>query len=276
MKMMTIDNEINRLKAQFGGRISAVMLHDANVGRQSVASAVGRHLYTIRLILSQSGRKTEIVAGEELGRISTFGEFDMPRFTINAKDRIGFESASAGNVRIGMSVFEVFAEDGQLTSAQRKILRSTELAELTRYHQFREGEALHFYRNGIVLYVRREDLSAELVSLQVALASILPAGTDDAESIELPLEFSNLVNISRDWALGDDLERSERIQNATEQELKDILAVVEPELEAINSYLGRFHEDPPSAAAANLARLAETAMEVKITLAHREGRVAQV
>jgi hypothetical protein len=49
-----------------------------------------------------------------------------------------------------------------------------------------------------------------------------------------------------------------------------MLGVVEPELDAIDSYLDNLQEDPPSAAVANLAKLTEAAIEVRITLARRE------
>jgi len=57
--------------------------------------------YTNRVAMKIGGRITEVYLGGELACISTSGEFDLPLFTVNAPDRMGFRTNYAGTVRIG-------------------------------------------------------------------------------------------------------------------------------------------------------------------------------
>ncbi len=261
-----INSKIKALKVHLGGRMSSVNSYDANAARQIASPQGERPMYTNRLVVSYASRKIQILANEELGCVSVSGDFDVSPFTINAGDRIGFKSVFAGDVRMGPREYAVFTKDGRLTASQRNTLHFAEVATLIRSHRFRTGEALHFYRNGLILYVRKEDLSSELVFLLLALANSMPPEDSGSAEIELPPEFSHLENLTRDWAIGDDVVRTDKIDDASESQLKEFLALVEPELGAINSYLERLGEYPPGEAVANLANLIETALEVKDAL----------
>jgi hypothetical protein len=109
-----------------------------------------------------------------LACLSVYGDFELNRFAINAKDCCGFRSVSAGLFEVGSRLLEVFSEDGQLTEVEKRVLHSPELSKLTICHELRDGEAIHIYRNVIVLYLRKEDISNELVLVLGALAEILP------------------------------------------------------------------------------------------------------
>jgi hypothetical protein len=109
-----------------------------------------------------------------LACISVFAEFDVPRFTVNAADRCGFKSQRAGNVQIGPMTVEVFTEDGTLAEVQKHVLDSGEMRTFVTSHAFRSGEAMHFYRNALVLYARNEDIAPELVAKVNMVANIVP------------------------------------------------------------------------------------------------------
>ena len=264
---MIMNNGFQDLKSQFGGRVSSVQVRDANAKRQELFSETG-FIYTSRLAFAQTGRRIEILANKELGKVSIFGEFNVPFFTINSQDRCGFASLSIGKVRIGLIDYEVFAKDGVVTNSQSRLLHSVELADLISLHQLRRGEALHFYRNCLVLYARAEDLSSVLVRRMIALAEIIPAD-NDATDLELPAEFADLASLLNEWGIADDLERSEKIGDASEQELRQFLAVVEPRLGMINSYFSDSMEDPVSNAASNLGRIVEATIEARAALVSR-------
>jgi hypothetical protein len=261
-------NELRNLMSQLGGRISSVQARDANATRQEV-SIEGGFVYTSRLAFLQGGRRIDIKTNQELGRISIFGQFDIPFFTIHSRDRSGFASSSIGEAQIGPFSYEIFAKDGVVTNAQSRLLHSAELADLISSHPFRKGEALHFYRNCLVLYVRVEDLSTVLVSSMVALAAIIPKEDKDTDDLELPADFTDLVSILRDWGVPDDEERSDRICDASEQELRYLLAVIEPRMGSIHSYLSDTTENSASNAAANLGRIVEATIEAKAALLSR-------
>ncbi len=111
---------------------------------------------------------------EELACISVFAEFDAPRFTVNAADRSGFKSQRAGNVRIGAVTMEVYTEDGTIAEVQKRVLNSKEMRALVAFHPFRDGEAMHLYRNVLVLYARVDDVTPELVATVSAVANTVP------------------------------------------------------------------------------------------------------
>lgn len=124
--------------------------------------------------MTVEGRKIHVYIGDELACISVFGEFDVPRFTVNAPDRAGFKSQRAGNVRIGVEKATIYTEDGTITEMQKRILDSKEMRSLVAFHRFREGEAIHFYRNVLVLYARNDDMTVELVAMVSAVAKAVP------------------------------------------------------------------------------------------------------
>lgn len=262
-----MSDEFQNLKSQFGGKVSSVQHRDANADRQESSAETGS-IYTSRLVFTQAGRRTEIVANPELACISISGEFDVPLITVNAQDRCGFTSLSIGEVRIGSFDYEVFTKDGVVTDSQNQLLHSSQLTGLISVHPFRKGEALHLYRNCLGLYVRKEDLSTILVRRMIALADIIPAESE-AKDLELPAQFSDLRNILKGWAISDDQERSDKIDDASEEELRRFLAVVEPRLGAISSYLGDSKEDPSTDASANLEAIVEAAIEARGALLTR-------
>ena len=262
-----MSNGLQNLKAQSGGRVSSVQVRDANAKRQELFRET-HFIYTSRLAFAQTGRRIQILANKELGNVSIFGEFDVPFFTVNSQDRCGFTSFSIGKVRIGSFDYEVFTKDGVVTNAQDRLLRSVELVDLISTHPLSRGEALHFYRNCLVFYARVEDLSSVLVRRMLALAEIIPAD-NDATDLELPAQFADLANILKDWGIADDQERSDKIEEASEEELRQLLAVVEPRLAAITSYFNDPEENPVSNATENLGAIVEATIEAKAALLGR-------
>ena len=162
-----------KLRRAYGARTSRIDLRDANAGRQPVSAGTSS-TYSIRVAMMVEDRKTQVHIGEELACISVFAEFDVPRFTVNAADRCGFKSQIAGNVQIGAATVEVYTEDGTLAEVHKRVLNSEEVRTLVTSHPFRSGEAMHFYRNALVLYARNEDMTPELVATVNLVANIVP------------------------------------------------------------------------------------------------------
>ncbi len=260
---------LQKLKSQLGGRVSSVKVRDANAERQTQKA---RNIYSDRLVVALSAYKVQILANDELGCISIFGNFTLPRLTVNAEDRSGFKSVASGDVGIGSDQYPVFTEGGNITTLQRQALRSPALDQLITHHALRPGEALNIYRNCIVLYVRNADLSYELILLLVAFADVVPQGKGDFDDVQLPPGFSHLLRVCQEWACADDLERSEKITNASEEQLKAVLAVIKPELTSIDSYLQEFEGATPDWTTANLSRLIETSLEIEAALSRRHSR----
>jgi hypothetical protein len=164
---------VAKLRDELGGRPRRIRMCDANAQRQKVSIAANA-AYTIRVAVKVRDRRIDVWVGQELACISLAGDFDVPLFTLNAPDRIGFRSAMAGSVRIGLEKLPVFTQDGRVAAVQKNILDSREVRTLVAFHPFRKGEAIHFYRNGMTLYARNEDVTSELIDMIIAVADVVP------------------------------------------------------------------------------------------------------
>ena len=73
-----------------------------------------------------------------------------------------------------------------------------------------------------------------------------------------------------DATTGDDTVRSDRIASATHEDLRELVEVVSPELQAIDAFIDSIGEPLPDEAAL-LGSLAEAALEAKHELERRPG-----
>lgn len=160
------------MRAVYGGSVSRINLYDANASRQRAKSV----RYTSRFLTRVEGRRTQVYFGEELACVHLSGVFDLPIFTLNEPSHTGHQSKNAGAVQIGPEKLTVFTEGGDMIGIQKQILDSKEMRTLLAFHSFREGEAIHFYRNSLCLYLRTEDVTAALMRMLNAVANALPSG----------------------------------------------------------------------------------------------------
>lgn len=86
----------------------------------------------------------------------------------------------------------------------------------------------------------------------------------------LPSDLQPLVPLVRQWATGDDEERSQRLASASSGELQELQKAVEPHWDSINAYLDQnITSDEPYEAIA-LDGFAQAAMEAASVLEERE------
>jgi len=83
----------------------------------------------------------------------------------------------------------------------------------------------------------------------------------DAE--RLPPDLRPLVPLVERWAIGDDVERGERLREAEPEEVKRLVETVGPLLARIDSYLDSFAPDEVPEEAALIGRLAEAVAELE-------------
>jgi hypothetical protein len=121
-----------------------------------------------------------------------------------------------------------------------------------------------------VLYARIEDISKDLISSMIQVAGTLPKAYSTSLDLEFPSELSSIEGAIRPWVLSDDLDRSEKIQNSSDFELKQMLAIVEPYLERIKSYLLEQSTDQQSETIRSVSVLLETIIEAQRTLRGRQ------
>ncbi len=80
----------------------------------------------------------------------------------------------------------------------------------------------------------------------------------------LPEEIRELAPLIREWAIGDDIQRSAKLENASEEELQALVEAVSPYWDAVNSWLDEANEENPVPdEAVLLSWLAEAAAEAE-------------
>ena len=171
--LFTVRNEhplVARLRAVYGGSISRINLYDANASRQHANSA----RYTYRFLMRVDGRRIQVYFGEELACIRLTGNFALTILTVNSADYFG-QTKNAGTVHIGPAKLVVFCTGGNLTGIHKRILDSKEMRTLAAFHSFRKGEAIHFYRDALRLYLRNEDVNAAIIRMLNAVAKAVPS-----------------------------------------------------------------------------------------------------
>lgn len=140
-------------------------------------------------------------------------------------------------------------------------------------------EPLYVYRNGLTLLANSDRASTALLALLVDFADCLPRPPRDDRTglviIEglaldpslLPKDLRSLVSHMQRWAVGDDVDRHERLVTAKRGELKKLLQAVGPLLGRIDEYLDSFGSVPLPDEAVLLEQLVEAVAEVRVAKA---------
>jgi len=221
-------------------------------------------LFRDQVSFEHQGRKLKLRANADFMVADICGNFDVAAacsinrrtFGKELKERIpGFPS---------LPVFTSAAN-----SDTNALLHSPILQRALGNLSLKEQESLHIHTDAIVLYLQRSSLEEVTSAITVActLADELPlAVMQDPNLSDLPEQFQVLNALVDKWAISDDEERTERINDASESELDRLVQSVIPLLPAINDYMQSFGIRPPSEAATVLGTLAECALEAQLQL----------
>jgi hypothetical protein len=87
---------------------------------------------------------------------------------------------------------------------------------------------------------------------------------------KLPDHLRDLASLFGEWCIGDDVERSEAQQAASDSALQVLTSRVLPRIDEINAYLDTFADRQPDWEACLLSLLAECAMEADMQVYMRE------
>ena len=170
--------------------------------------------------------------------------------------------------KFGDRRFPIFTPSGEVSAAQRDLLKSAHLVKLIRSLDLSERDSVHFARGALSLYCLAElrvDLD-EIIDTAAELLDQVEVVRSEPEARELPGTFRPLTCLIEKWGVADDDDRSSLIENADRAELKTLVAKVEPFFDSINIYLDSFGDKALDDGAMALGRLAEAAQEAKIFL----------
>ena len=226
--------------------------------------------YEVRLPVDN--RRFAIRANDRYLAIEVRGDFAAGLFSINRPSAfMAFYGEMRKSSPVGEHPVYIHLNDPEPAALQQAAVR-----EAIHALRLEPDESLKVYRNGITAYLRPRSQQPVIESLKLLakLANELPV--DETKPLplrELPDQFRQLIPLVRKWGIGDDADRTERLERASRRQLQALVRRVSPSLEAINAYLDGFTEHIPEAATA-LGSLAEATIEAKLILQTPSGRGA--
>jgi hypothetical protein len=132
--------------------------------------------------------------------------------------------------------------------------------------RLKENEGLFVYNNvlHLAIYQQRE-LVPEINSL-IKLKSKIeqPEIKSEIAFSNLPNDLQDLIPFLEKWALSDDDEREQKINQSSKIELAKVIDVVNPKMNIINNYLDSFKEEALPSEAILIGNLAELVTEITL------------
>jgi hypothetical protein len=223
-----------------------------------------------QLSIEHDGRKIRLRANEHFMVVQISGSFDIVACSFNRRD-LGTIPIDRAFVASGIPALPIFAR--RADSALKTVLDLAALRVALRDLELQANESLHLYSNAIELYLQRASVPEIISTITIAckLADQLPAANQELDLSALPDQFIALSGLIRRWAVSDDLERTELLDEASNEALEKLVKTVTPHLEAIDGYLNSFGVAALSEAAIALGALAECAVEARLRLESSRG-----
>lgn len=265
------------LGRQFGKRVSSTNLFDANVctsprdpERPWEVLALPGDLFRHKLNMTFGGCKVVLRANSDFMVVEVTGSSDADVCSINRRDKV-MSLLKRNRLRVpSFPSLPVYSR--QLDTDLRKSLNSVTLTQALTALQLTKHESLHLYRNGLVLYLQRDSKDDIESAVRIAceltkkLAGEFPAVEDSVDLAALPRQFESLIGLIPKWALADDEQRREMLEEESLEALRTFVEVVSPYIPAIDRYLDSFGDESPTEAAVTLGTLAECCLEAQIRL----------
>jgi len=236
---------LREIGKQFGKRVCTANLFDANVctsprdpERPWEMLDLPGDIFRHKLDVTFGGREVEFLANSDFIVAQVAGNLDVDVCCINRRDNV-FQLDQSPHHVPGFPSIPVYSRESDRDL--RKLLNSAALTQALNALQLTRNESLHFYRNGLVLYLRRDskDEVMSVVELACKLAEQFPAVEDSTDLAALPAKFESLLNLIPEWALSDDEKRSEMLEEKSIEALQSFVATVSP-LYPCNRRVSRF------------------------------------
>jgi len=136
------------------------------------------------------------------------------------------------------------------------------------------SEPVFVFRNGVNSYVPPQRATVSHLERLVEFADRLPRPRHRISKVSivdglkldprtLPKHLRHLVPLIEQWAVGDDVERSDKLARAKRRDMKELLRDVGPLLSPIDDYLDSFGSERLPDEALLLGRLAEAVAELQ-------------
>jgi hypothetical protein len=265
---------LRQIAKQMRSRVSNCEHYDPNVCRyehdpDNIAKIIAKsgQPFLRRTAFTKDGQKIRLYANDDFFQITLPFEIDADPLSINRKDKIYFLEA-AGEVKPGVRSYQVFSRKGILNDNQKALVRKPGFESLVESMNLAAGESLHFYRNGISIYLHHPDTDrvSYIIDLTRTFLGTLSPSPSETNFTGLPPQFKPLIPLIQAWGISDDVERDERREQMSRVVLQALVDEVTPYFGAINSYLDSFGDRPQPEAATALGALAEFVAETDLYL----------
>ena len=157
---------------QYGRRVLNANLFDPNIRtspwdqeRPWEILALPGDIFRHKLMLNIGSRRVTMFANGEFISAKIAGDFEVEVCSINRRDKI--MSLGLAEPRVpGFEYLSVYA--GKTQVSLDRLLHSVALVEALKGFDQAEAESVHFYRNGIVLYLQRDSPDKLLSAVEMA------------------------------------------------------------------------------------------------------------
>lgn len=262
---MTRRDPFRVLATKIGGRVTRCIVFNANQGEVERREAKGKlKNYRVRVGEAPSRLSLEIRGFET-----------SVAFAVGAPDKICVMNRAL-KLPAPLVTVRVYCARDLAPNEARNWLNNPENLSVLQSLSCSKREPLHVYRNGITLLADPSRATPARLDLLVEFADRLPRPRIhykpgqlriDGLTLDpnlLPEDLQELVPYVQRWAVGDDVERQERLAQAKRGELAKLLKLAGPLLGRIDEYLNSFGSTPLPIEAMLIGQLAEAVAELKV------------
>jgi len=182
-------------------------------------------------------------------------------FAVNMPDKVCLANKPLEKQILGHTVYTNHSNDNMIVNFVKTIEHDIEDWNL------KTNEGFFVYGNSLQLFIdHQRELIPEIDSLIKIKSKIEkePVPKSDVDASKLPVALQVLVPFLKEWALSDDFDRNEKINQASQSELINVINIVNPKMAAINNYLNSFKNSPLPYEAILIGNLAELVTEVML------------
>lgn len=274
MRNVNSQNTLQQIAKQMRARVSNCKHYDPNVcsyepDPDNVADIITKagQPFLRRATFTKDQQKIRLYANDDFLQITLPFETGLDPMSLNRKDEIYFFKP-AGAVQVGTQSYQIFSRKGVLNEKQKALVHDPAFKTLVDNMRPIADESLHFYGNGLSIYLFRPtaDRAVRILDEAGKLLSQMSSSPARVDFSDLPPQFSSLLPLLRSWGITDDAEREERREATPRLALQAIVEEVRPHLRAIDSYLDSFGRQPLSESAVALGALAEFVVETELYL----------
>jgi hypothetical protein len=280
---ITLENNINSLKtlAQIlGKRTYSLKLIDSQVARTSwdwkdslYVKPTPSDFFSRKLSFKANKFRVTIRVNDEYLVADIIGAFGNTAICSFVNNNVYAPSRKLGSNSL-CSAFgcKVFIDSNHNADSTISYLLNPSFQDLVKALHLSKRESLHIGNGHASLYIQRfiYDDVLKLLDFLYQLLNLLPSTEETSFNYQdLPEDFHKLIPWIKRWGICDDDLRSYKISKSSSNALARLVAVVEPEFSAINTYLESFQNKALTEQASLLGALAEGASEAKLLLKRR-------